>query len=81
MPDSFNIPENVINAGIQALIDHIEGRNSSTEEDVRVIVQACLNEWGAREERVSGLETEQGPQRRLVFPWEPVEGDESWLCK
>lgn len=93
MPDqTFNIPENVREAtgrAIARVLDppvgdldpSIPQRELETAADAAI--QACLKEWGAREE-FSGYETWRGGERkrvgdsrRLVFPWEPVEGDES----
>jgi hypothetical protein len=47
-------------------------------------IQACLKEWGAAEvrrgrmfpsEKRKGILEHRATERRLVFPWEPVEGD------
>lgn len=50
-----------------------------------VAIQACLKEWGAHEEhrgrmfsseKRKGILEHRDTERRLVFLWEPVEGDE-----
>lgn len=80
MPDTFNIPENVVAAAEDAYRERLA---TQTVEERRVAmpaaIQACLKEWGAREEtmggRPSGVIFLPARHRRLVFPWEPVEGE------
>jgi|SRR5579862_5695843 len=86
MPDTFNMPENVLQAGALALANldiaekegRTEGRPFGFGAKADVVIQACLKEWGAAEERRDpDLPRSLGEagidQCRLVFPWEPVD--------
>lgn len=86
MPDTFNIPENAIEPIARAICDRARGVGSppcnACKKKAIDVIQACLKEWGGHEERqiVSIPYGKSKPiisHRRLVFPWEPVEGNES----
>jgi hypothetical protein len=81
MLDSFNIPENVRAAALRAVQEvRTEPRVTFYQRTADAAIQACLKESGAREERKEKRSKRflaYNPrrfQRRLVFPWEPVEG-------
>ena len=81
---TFNIPENVIKAAFDAF-QRAPRTIAGIRAQLNIAIQACLKEWGAEEERRGhmfpsekrkGITEYRDTERRLAFPWEPVERDE-----